>query len=145
MNRGWINLRSNQAGSEESHRLANALAEIADPEFLESVLQAKAALDRFGGQVFLVAKRDPLDPEGNVVTPDRGAWETWAYVFHYTEKLTAINAGAIEDNTLDRLPIDAQELIQKMVPHAENGDGESPPPEETAPAPEESDAAVSRE
>lgn len=61
MNRGWINERDRISeyaeGSDPARSKALLLAEIADADFIETIIQIKSALDAFGGKVLLGAKR----------------------------------------------------------------------------------------
>lgn len=82
--RDWNVVRSEFEGDEEAGVKAGALAAISDAEFLESLIHAKAALDRFGGQVTLAALREKRDAYGNEVEHDEvGTHATLGYVFRY--------------------------------------------------------------
>lgn len=83
MKRGWNNLHDQEAeGSDESYRLAQALAAISDPEFLRSAIAVKSALDQWGGQAMVAAQRERVnvlgrrDPEGQIHV-------TIGYVWHF--------------------------------------------------------------
>jgi hypothetical protein len=89
MNRQKFQRRIFEAeGSERSQQLALSLAAECDPEFLETLLHYKSALDEFGGQIYIAAARDKFDTEGNNVEHNepRGSFETWGYVCHYGHK-----------------------------------------------------------
>lgn len=73
-------------GSQRSNELAVALAQVADPEFIEAVIHLKSMLDRIGGQAYVVAFRNKYNPRtGEVITDPEapGRHETEGYVFHY--------------------------------------------------------------
>lgn len=73
-------------GSERSQALALALAQTCDARFLEAILHHKAALDEFGGQLYIAAAREKFDADGNR-TETVGAYETFAYIFLFSEKV----------------------------------------------------------
>ena len=114
--RAWKYDRVPEAhGSEESHALARALAEISDPLFLESVLHAKSALDRFGGEFYIGAFRLKFDREGNPIKRGNGDFETVAYACHWNSRNTA---GEQE-------PSRSREEVVAEVETEPNGEGDS--------------------
>lgn len=83
MRREWQNHRGVPA-DEKAHEMAIALANTADGDFIESIVQAKAALDRFGGSVTIAAYREKLDANGERVPESAvGTHETLGYLFQY--------------------------------------------------------------
>lgn len=62
---------------------ATALAQIADADFIESVVQAKSLLDRVGGEFTIAAYREKLDGEGRPAQDRPGTYETLGYRFYY--------------------------------------------------------------
>lgn len=83
MKRDWQNVRGVPA-DEKAHEQAIALANTADGDFIESLVQAKAALDRFGGVVTIAAYREKIDANGDRVGEDGvGTHETLGYLFTY--------------------------------------------------------------
>lgn len=135
MNRNWQCLRG-PAGGEDAHRLAAALAEIADAEFIERVLQGKAALDAFGGELRIGAYREKLDDRGNRAGGDTpGTYETLAYLFAYNHHNKA-TAGPTEPNAKpDNPPPLPKELTdEEIAQHFPEPDETSE--EEGVPAPE---------
>lgn len=95
MNRSWATVRDRYSeelgeGSQRAHQLAQLLAEVADAEFIQSIINAKTAADQFGGQMFVAAKREKFDAEGHPTT-SVGTFETVGYVFHFGHKVTAIH------------------------------------------------------
>lgn len=94
MNRQFALYRDREyEGSDRSLQLATALAQVADPEFLEKLLHVKSSLDAFGGEAFISAQRVPIDPAtGKKVdhnTPGR-EYVTMAYAISYRHRATKI-------------------------------------------------------
>lgn len=114
MKRQW-NFDVEEGGSQEGQNLALALAAIAGPEFLRSLLDCYAAMSRLGGETYIGTYRDKfaetpvVDEMGEVVrdefgrpetrlvkvTPDEmGTWYTLGFAVHYesvaklTDKVT---------------------------------------------------------
>lgn len=104
-------------GDEEAHRLASALAEIADAEFIESIIHAKSMLDRIGGTIRIGAYRDRFSAQGEKVGPDEpGTFQTLGYLYHY-EHYNKLTNGPDEPNAkLEEPP--AFDLLD-----ADEGDG----------------------
>lgn len=74
-------------GSPRSQELAAALATRCDPEFLEVLTRHIAALDEFGGELYLAPSRAKFDAEGKKVEPNEaGSWESTGYIFHYGDR-----------------------------------------------------------
>lgn len=84
-------------GSERSARLAAALAQTCDPEFLEALIHHKAALDEFGGEVYIAASPRPkFNRKGErIEVNEPGNFETLGYIFHFGHR--ARYQGAIEE------------------------------------------------
>lgn len=83
MKRGWNTLSNPEArGTEESYRLANALAAISEPEFLESILNVKSSLNEWGGQYMVAAQRERVNVHGQR-DPEGPAHATIGLVHHY--------------------------------------------------------------
>jgi len=72
-------------GSDRAQALGLALGQVCDARFLEAILHHKAAIDEFGGQLYIAAAREKFDAEGNR-TDGPGAYETFGYVFLYGSK-----------------------------------------------------------
>lgn len=75
-----------EEGSERAVELAVALAQISDEEFLRTIIDIKAALDRIGGQVYIAAFRNKYDPATGEQLEDPsapGRYETDGYAIHY--------------------------------------------------------------
>jgi hypothetical protein len=73
-------------GSDRSHQLAIALAQICDPELLETLVHLKSALDEFGGEFRVVSMRHKYSPTGERLedlTSD-GEFFTDGYLTHYS-------------------------------------------------------------
>ena len=135
MRRNWQCLRG-QGGSDDAHRLASALAEIADAEFIERVLQGKAALDAFGGELRIGAYREKLDAEGaRVGKDDTGTYETLGYLFDYNHHNKA-TAGPTEPNAKDDDPPPLPEELtdEEIAEHFPEAD--TPSDEGGIPAPD---------
>jgi hypothetical protein len=77
-------------GSDRSILLGQALGQICDPDFIEALLHHIAALDQFGGQLYIAAgPRTKLNNKGQAVdAAEAGSYETLGYVFHYGSKPT---------------------------------------------------------
>ena len=115
--------RNPQNGTDEAFQLGQALAAIADPDFIRSVINVKAALDQFGGQYVLAAKRVKVNGNGQI--DDAGAERvTIAYAHSYQHVADAIRGEREPDSRPDRIDF------------GENGDEPEQPPVDE-PAPEE--------
>jgi hypothetical protein len=101
LNRNASLLRDFQSeGSERSMQLATALAQIADPDFLERVIHLKSSLDAWGGEAYIAAERRPLDPATGRIcdhnTPGR-EYATLGYITHYGHRVKGAIRGAVEE------------------------------------------------
>lgn len=93
-------------GVERSQELALALAQTADPEFIEAIIHLKSMLDRIGGQVYIAAYRNKYDPNTGAVLEDPrapGRHETDGYAFHYEHIAKLTNAPREPDQAVERL------------------------------------------
>ena len=90
--------------TEEAHSLALALAATCDPEFLESLLHAKSALDRFGGELFIGTDRRKFNSSGEEITGGIGDFETIGYAFHWNSRT---QVGRVEEA--------APEVVEEVV------------------------------
>jgi hypothetical protein len=70
-------------GSESAQSVAIALAAVADAEFIRSVLTAKNAMDQFGGQYVIAAKRAKIDVHGRIDNENGAERVTIAYAHAY--------------------------------------------------------------
>lgn len=123
MKRAWAsNHVEAWEGDDDAAQAATALAQIADAEFIRSVVAAKGALDHFGGQFLIVAKRVPVNAKGEQ-DPDGKERRTVAYVHCYEHVATALREGGNEPNRT------ASQVYEQLDRPVANGDG--PPEEET--------------
>lgn len=86
MRRQWNSPRFvDDEGTARTLELATALAQMADPDFLEKVIHLKSMLDSIGGQVYIAAYRDKFDGQGNKLEDHKqpGDYATIGYLFHY--------------------------------------------------------------
>jgi hypothetical protein len=117
--RAWREPRVAEAhGSDESHALARALAETADPLFIQSVIDAKAALDRFGGELFIGTDRRKFNRDGEEINQGVGDFETVGYAFHWNSRT---QIGKVEES---------REEVVAEVEAAPNGEGDHETAEE---------------
>lgn len=82
------NVLMEEPGTQEAHQIAAALATISGPEFLRAILDYKACMDRFGGELYIGTYRqkyrEDADGELTRVTPDQpGDWHTLGFAFHF--------------------------------------------------------------
>lgn len=106
--------RRDLEGSERSHGLAAALAEMSSPEFLEALVHGVAQLDSIGGQLFIAAVRNKYakvtvtNDAGEVLGEqwdrledhkDPGDYETDGYVIHWDHIATAVRNARKEPDT----------------------------------------------
>lgn len=117
MKRQWSTpRRTDLEGSERSMELATALAQIADPDFLEKVIQAKALLDSVGGQFYIAAYRTKYDivsgePVEDLKQP--GRYETDGYLIDYGH-IARINRQDAEPDAKGALPNPVEEVRQAL-------------------------------
>lgn len=109
-------------GSPRSQELAAALAVKCDPDFLEVVLNLKAALDEFGGQAFIAATRDRVSwavvEEGGeetlrLVKDQTASFKTLGYITHFTEKATIKRLQTDEEVAAVEEPADADVDVEE--------------------------------
>lgn len=97
-------------GSQESQAYALALAQIAGPDVIESLVHHFSALHEFGGELYIGTRREEVNkgaranPQGRV---------TVAYVVGYTEK------SRIKDNTEEPEETIEDVFIPESVPEPE--------------------------
>lgn len=109
-------------GSERSSALALALAQVADPDLLESILHSLGALHEYGGEITIGAKRDRFDLTGEepVMVTNGGTFLTWAYLVGYNSK-ARIKGQEVEPD----LAYEQQPAPEPAAPEGNgNGDGE---------------------
>jgi hypothetical protein len=114
--------RAEGRGGARLRGVARALAEIADPLFIQSVLDAKSALDRFGGELFVGTDRRKFNSQGQEISRGVGDFETVAYVFHWNSR-TQIGT-EIEE------PAQTREEVVAEVDASPNGEAEHSDAEE---------------
>lgn len=85
MIRQW-NTDRDTTGTDEAQGLAVALAQVADAEFIQSIIDLKAALDRFGGHAYIASYRRKFDADGEPIESGPGQYHTLAYAFHYSNQ-----------------------------------------------------------
>jgi hypothetical protein len=90
LNRGWFVERDQATdfgeGTEASQRKAAVLGEIADAEFIDTIIKIKTFLDSFGGQVWIGAQRLRFDRSGQRVSHNQpGQYTTTAYITKFTK------------------------------------------------------------
>ena len=74
MKRSWTSVMSNDAGSPEAMRIASALGSMFDSETLQSVHDGLTTLNRYGGELYMVAVREKRTVLGDIIPPDE--WES---------------------------------------------------------------------
>lgn len=132
MKRSWFTERDQESvmgeGSDAAQYKAQVLAGISDVEFLDAMIRVKAALDAFGGKVFIGADRIRFDRDGKVVSHNEpGQYATTAYVFHFDHEPMK---GVPEEPDLNYA--DARNLYRSQVLPPESGNGSEPAPEPEA-------------
>jgi hypothetical protein len=86
----------NREGDQRAQQLGLALAAECDPDFLEAFLHHKAAMDEFGGQLYIAAARVKVDADAMPVDhSEAGHYITYGYIFHFGHK--AQLKGALEE------------------------------------------------
>lgn len=115
-------------GNEDAQSVALALAAVSDAEFLRSLLTAKTAMDQFGGQYVVAAKRSKVDGEGRIDNENGAERVTIAYAHSYQHVADVLR----QEGEPDSKPHQIDFL------EGENGNGAEPvQPPEDEPAPEE--------
>lgn len=107
-------------GDDRAQEVALALAAISDVDFLRSVLNGKAAMDQFGGQLVIAAKRERIDEHGRL-NPEGAERVTIAYAHSYQHVADALRD---PDPESDRKP------HQIDFGADGNGDGPEQPPDD---------------
>lgn len=129
MNRAWAtsNAVLNEAkqvcpnpteGDDRAQEVALALAAISDVDFLRSVLNAKAAMDQWGGEYTVAAKRERIDAHGRI-NPEGAERVTIAYAHFYNHVADVLK----EEREPNRKP-------HQLEWDNGNGDGPEQPPED---------------
>lgn len=161
MKRGWNTLNDERgAGSEKSYQLGQALAAIADPELMESLLAVVGNLKQFGGQYMVAAQRERVsyrripNPDGTpemistpVRDPEGSDFLTLGFIHHYKHIPDALK-DALHEPTPDSLehvePISWMEAEggaeipeEVFLPEDVGGETEYSPEEIEAMTPEE--------
>lgn len=71
-------------GSEKALELATVLATMCSEDFLEKLIRHKAALDEWGGQIYIATAREKFDASGKLIEHrEVGEYLTVGYIFHY--------------------------------------------------------------
>jgi hypothetical protein len=122
LNRNASLLRDFQSeGSDRSMQLATALAQIADPDFLERVIHLKSSLDAWGGEAYIAAERRPVDPATGRIcdhnTPGR-EYATLGYITHYGHRVKRAIHGAVEEPD-EQLGVEPRESVPIPVQEPE--------------------------
>lgn len=125
---------TNDEGSEEAHRLAQTLAGVCDSATMRSFIDAKTAMDRFGGNFFVTAYREKFDAYGNRIpaadTETPGTMQTVGFLCHYEHLNNDVSfQGGLPPLEFADDEIDLDELM------GEGTDGADAPEEDAGDAP----------
>lgn len=93
---------SDQAGTEDAHRAAQALADRFDAQTIITFTNAMTFLKEMGGQIYVVTLRDRIDAEGNLVSKDAqgSEWRTLAMRFVYETQDARVDAAKAPKDVL---------------------------------------------
>lgn len=121
-------------GNEDAQSVALALAAVADAEFIRSVLTGKTAMDQFGGQLVIAAKRAKINEHRQIDNENGKERVTIAYAHSYQHVADVLK----QEPEADSRPHQIDFL------EGENGNGDEPvqPPEEEPPPAEMAPEAV---
>lgn len=128
LNRSKYVERDYTAGKQEVAKLGIALAELCDFEVMESLVNHFAAINEFGGEVYIAANRAKVNRTGKVVeTSEPGTFTTLGYLIAYNSRSQV--KGAIEEPDAPHGTVTAP----VEIPEA---DLDEPEPEHVGPDPE---------
>lgn len=122
MNRGWYTQRdeTSEIGeqSDSARGKALLLAEIADADFIQSIIHVKSALDAFGGKAIIGSKRLKFDKNDNPIPQSKwdeipGVFRSVAYIVQYDA--TPVRGEPDEPNTTFA---EAEETFERRVDDA---------------------------